>query len=155
MKTLSTKFMILTFTSILIIAGCSRREVNTSTAQSFDSVVSIHLRAITTANLEALDPTVGDSVTMISPFGHRTTTKTQFMDLHRYWFSQTNWEYKHTILEKKHSDSLGYALLQYRYTEKDSIGNARSDDNYLVLVFRNSNEGWKLVHDQNTRIPKQ
>jgi hypothetical protein len=48
---------------------------------------------------------------------------------------------------------MGYILLKYRYTEKDSVGNGTSNDNYLVLIFRNSKEGWKLIHDQNTRIP--
>jgi ketosteroid isomerase-like protein len=146
-------FISLAITSIALVSGCNNRQQNTSGSQSFDSAVSIHLRAIATANLEALDPTVGDSVTMISPFGDRTTTKAQFMDLHKFWFSQTNWTWTPTILEKKHSGSQGYTLLKYHYTETDSTGNTRADDNYLVLIFRNSKDGWKLIHDQNTKIP--
>ena len=153
MKTLRALFLPLAVSAIALAAGCSNKQESASTAQSFDSAVSIHLRAIATANLEALDPTIGDSVTMISPLGDRTTTKTQFMELHKYWFSQTNWTWRPTILEKTHSDSLGYTLLKYRYTEKDSAGNIRSDDSYLVLIFKNSNAGWKLIHDQNTKIP--
>ena len=144
-----------TFIAVTIIA-CSEKEKTNISGQSFDSAVSLHLRAIASANIEELEPTVGDSVTMISPFGDLFTSKDEFMNLHKAWFTQKNWEWSYNILKREYLDSLGYTLLQYRYTEKDSVGNiTRASDNYLVLIFRNSKEGWKLVHDQNTSIPKK
>ncbi len=51
------------------------------------------------------------------------------------------------------SDSLGYALIKYKFTQKDTVGNIKFQDNeYLVLIFKNSTQGWQLVHDQNTQI---
>lgn len=151
MKTFLLKLLSLAFISASM-TRCGKNEYTVNTSRLFDSTVSVHLHAIATANLEELEPTVGDSVIMISPFGDRVKSKTQFMDLHRNWFTQTNWEWTPIILETEHTDSLGYTLLRYVYSEKDSAGNTSSNDNYLILIFRNSKEGWKLIHDQNTRI---
>ena len=69
MKMLCIELISFALIGVAIIGGCSKKDANASADESFDSTVSVHLRAIATANLEQLDPTVDDSVTMISPFG--------------------------------------------------------------------------------------
>ena len=91
-----------TFISVTIIA-CSEKEKTNISGQSFDSAVSVHLRAIASANIEELEPTVGDSVTMISPFGDLFTSKDEFMNLHKAWFTQKNWEWSYKILKREYS----------------------------------------------------
>jgi ketosteroid isomerase-like protein len=116
--------------------------------------LAVHLNAIVTANLEQLEPTVADSVTLIFPDGQKMNSKADFMQLHESWFKETNWQWKPTFLKSHNSDSLGYALIQYQYSELDTTGIAKfTNDNYLVLIFKNSRKGWQLIHDQNTRIP--
>jgi ketosteroid isomerase-like protein len=142
--------------AIVFLANCSKRTESPTAGKSFDSTLAIHINAIRNSNLAELDPTVADSVILISPMGERLHSKKSFMKLHENWFKKKNWEWEGTFVRTESTDSLGYALIQYSYTEKDSIDNITfRNKNYLVLIFRNSPKGWQLVHDQNTGIPIQ
>ncbi|ELR71157.1 hypothetical protein C900_02961 [Fulvivirga imtechensis AK7] len=135
------------------MGACGERERTGNIKQTFRSTVDIHLDAITTRNLTKLEPTVAEQVTMIGPDGTKLDTKGVFMDFHKKWFAQKNWEWKGKILITENSDSLGYALVQYQFTQKDTTGNITFQDNeYLILIFKNFPEGWQLMHDQNTQI---
>ncbi len=141
--------------AIILSVACNSREKHAGQKQSFLNGLEIHLNAIENRNLEELGPTVADDVSMISPNGDKMDSKETFMDFHKNWFEQKNWEWKGNILNTESSDSLGYALLQYKYIENDSLGKSiYESDAYLILVFRNDREGWQLVHDQNTKIIK-
>jgi ketosteroid isomerase-like protein len=140
---------------ILFLAGCNDQKKPSVVAQSFDSTLVIHLNAIQNSDLAALEPTVADSVILISPAGQKMHSKKSFMTLHENWFKQKYWQWEGTLVRTESTDSLGYALIQYTYTQKDSVGNISfQNNNYLVLIFRNFQNGWQLVHDQNTPIPK-
>jgi ketosteroid isomerase-like protein len=148
------KYTPLLFIAIIFLASCRDQSPSAETGKSFDSTLAIHLNAIQSSNLAALEPTVADSVTLISPMGERMTSKESFMTLHENWFKQKYWQWEGTFLRTESTDSLGYALMQYVYTQKDSVGNVKfQNKNYLVLIFKNSPKGWQLVHDQNTPIP--
>jgi|GEM_PF-1340054 len=122
---------------------------------TFEHTLAVHLHAIKTGNLTELEPTVGESVAMIAPTGSKMDSKEVFMKFHKNWFSTKDWEWEGDIVRTESSDSLGYALIKYKFTQKDSVGNIRFQDNeYLVLIFKNSARGWQLVHDQNTQIKK-
>jgi ketosteroid isomerase-like protein len=140
--------------AIAFCASCGDQGGSSIAEKSFDSTLAIHLNAIKNANLSALEPTVADSVTLISPTGDRMNSKEAFMKLHENWFRQKYWQWEGTFLRTESTDSLGYALIRYTYTQKDSIGNVKfQNKSYLVLIFKNSAKGWQLVHDQNTSIP--
>jgi len=135
--------------------GCNPGVGNKAQGQSFEQGLKAHLEAVENRDINKLGPTVGKDVTMIGPDGDIMESKIQFMEFHRNWFKMDQWEWKAKILETKSNDSLGYGLVKYRYTEKDSTGaQIYGSDAYLVLVFQNSGNGWQLVHDQNTRIAK-
>src|SRR5690606_19330616 len=135
--------------------GCRPGVENKTGDQSFEHGLRTHLDAVENRNIKKLGPTVGKEVMMIGPDGHVMESKTQFMEFHRNWFKMDHWQWKAKILETKSNDSMGYGLVKYRYTEKDSTGaQVYQSDSYLLLVFQNSGKGWQLVHDQNTRIAK-
>ena len=137
----------------LILVACINEEQTDNSKESFHTTVNKHLHAITTRNLETLEPTIAENVSMIGPDGTKLDTKTVFMDFHKNWFALDNWEWKGKVLTTESSDSLGYALVQYQFIQKDTTGNTLLQDNeYLVLIFKNSPNGWLLVHDQNTAI---
>lgn len=139
---------------MFILMNCTGPNNRSKVLNTFDSTLAVHLEAIRSSDLERLAPTVSDSVTLISPRGDKMVSKEAFMALHRNWFKQTNWKWTPQVLKSEAVDSMGYALVQYRYTEQDSTGSIQTDNtNYLVLIFKNSEAGWQLVHDQNTRIP--
>ncbi len=136
-----------------LTVACKPEEKNILNKHSFKEDLKIHLQAIQNRNFADLEPTVGDNVSMIGPDGTKMDSKEQFLEFHKNWFKLKNWEWKGNILKTESSDSLGYALVQYKYTQNDSLGKSIYESNaYLILVFRNSKAGWQLVHDQNTRI---
>lgn len=141
--------------SILLIS-CNNQKVPASTGKSFDETLDIHINAIRNGNLAVLDPTVADSVILISPDGYRMHSKKSFMALHERWFKLKYWEWEGKYVRKVNTDSLGYALIQYKFLQKDSVGTVVfQNENYLMLIFKNSKDGWQLMHDQNTGIPAQ
>ena len=140
--------------AITFLVSCSSKSKAPIEKVSFDSTLAIHLNAIRNGNLAELAPTVADSVILISPYGEKMNSKKLFMNLHENWFKQKNWQWEPIFLRTESTDSLGYALIQYKYSQKDSIGKTIfQNKNYLVLIFKNSRQGWQLVHDQNTGIP--
>lgn len=151
MKTLQN--YILVGLTAIGLTGCQNTNADQTEIKSFDKTLKIHLDAIRQGNLAALDPTVADSVTLISPSGEIMKTKKAFMKLHEEWFKLKNWEWSATMIKTKSNDSLGYTSLQYTFTLKDPRGkNLVTNKNYLLLIFKNSKYGWQLVHDQNTPI---
>lgn len=149
----NTIFNFLIFIISAGLASCSdRKEVNIE-AETFSSTLNKHLNAVHGRNLDELSPTVADSVLLISPDGDLLQSKVGFIELHKNWFSQPNWNWDYKILKKENRDSLGYALVHYTYTQRDSVDSIQFINRaYLVLIFKNSKEGWQLTHDQNTRI---
>ena len=136
-----------------VLTSCDRQTKPAKQTQTFENTLSVHLNAIKSSNLTDLIPTVSENVAMISPDGNKMDSKEVFVKFHENWFKQKNWEWEGDIVRTESSDSLGYALIKYRFIQKDSVGNIQFQDNeYLVLIFKNSAEGWQLVHDQNTRI---
>jgi hypothetical protein len=122
--------------------------------QKFGEVLAIHLKAIKNADLSSFEPTVSDSLIHISPMGEMNRSKAKFIKLHEDWFKRKNWEWEGKVLAKHNDNSLGYALIDYSYIEKDADGNITFKIRcYLTLIFRNSYHGWRLVYDQNTIIP--
>ena len=151
--------------SISAIAICSLRILTificvafvssrTNAQKTFNETLDIHLNAILNADLNKFEPTVSDSIIHISPTGEKNQSKPQFIKLHQDWFKKTNWKWEGTILEKHSTSSLGYALIDYSYIEKDRAGNMLFKIKcYLTLIFKRSDKGWQLVYDQNTIIP--
>jgi hypothetical protein len=151
MKTILTK--VICALVLVVMLSCAKEKSVTTTTNSFRETLDRHLTAIQTSNAEQLSPTIAESVSMISPNGDKFDSKKVFMDFHKGWFTLKNWKWEGKILKTESSDSLGYALIEYDYTQNDSLGNVQfKDKEYLVLIFKNSNEGWQLVHDQNTKI---
>lgn len=150
----NTRFLLL---GMLLCVACNQEQKTKTPIKkaSFQETLEIHLNAVSNRNLEALEPTVAEDVSLIFPQGEKLDSKKEFMEFHETWFQHDNWEWKGEVLKAESTDSLGYGLVQYTYTEKDSVGNAVYSSNaYLLLVFRNSAEAWQLVHDQNTKIQK-
>ena len=138
----------------ILVTGCNNS--NGIKETSFDKTLKTHLDAIINGNLAELAPTVDDNVILISPEGDMLKSKKSFMKLHEKWFKLKNWKWTPKTITKQSNDSVGHVLLQYNFTMKDTLGNTIvNDNNYLLLMFRNSKKGWQLVHDQNTKIKQR
>lgn len=157
LKLKKVKVKINTFLILIAIASlilsCQKGEKNNLNKHSFEEGLKMHLDAIQNRSFKELEPTIADDVSLIYPDGTSMDSKEKFLEFHKDWFKLKNWQWQGNILKTESSDSLGYGLVQYRYTENDSTGNTVYESNaYLILVFRNSKDGWQLVHDQNTKI---
>lgn len=121
---------------------------------SFEEGLQLHLNALINKDIAKFEPTVDDSVVCILPDGDTIITKPEFIEFHKNWFSKKNWELNYTILKTNSVGNFGYAWLQYQYIEKDDRGEVLEayNNNYLSLLFKRSENGWQLVHDQNTII---
>ena len=153
MKKLST-ITAYSFSTLIIFICIAFMPSNVIAQKTFNETLDIHLKAIKNADLKSFEPTVSDSLIHISPMGEKNQSKPQFIKLHQNWFKKTNWHWEGKILEQQSNDSLGYAVIDYSYIEKDTAGNILFKIKcYLTLIFKKSDKGWQLVHDQNTIIP--
>jgi ketosteroid isomerase-like protein len=149
-------FILLFFSGSPLLTGCNDSTETRPHRNSFQQTLTDHLQAIASKDLNKLEPTVGDSVVMISPDGERMDSKEVFIAFHERWFQQKYWLWEYDLIRTYAADSLGYAVLQYSYTQRDSIGVVQyQNQNFLVLIFKNTREGWQLIHDQNTQTPIQ
>lgn len=142
------------FGSALVFCLILSCEKNTqSIREDYNATLKIHLEAIQNRDLNAILETVHDSVTLIFPDGQLLKSKEKFADFHRDWFADKKWSMNPVVLKTNQSDSLSYSLIRYQYNDLDSLGNAINPrSTYLMLTFKLESNGWKLIHDQNTRI---
>lgn len=127
-----------------------------SDRNAFKAVLAKHLHAITERNLPNIAATVADSVTLIFPDGEVLKSRQKFIAFHEEWFKDTTWKMTTEVVRVTESKTLAYALVKYRYEKQNENGTApSSSETYLLLIFEKQTGGWKLLHDQNTRIGGQ
>lgn len=127
--------------------------VHSQSKYSFAGVLSKHLDAITHKDLAGIEATVGDSVLLIFPDGSELKSKAKFVDMHKDWFKDSLWTMSPKILNTKETATLAYANVKYEYTIRKPDGSIASVwPTFLLLIFEKQKDGWKLIHDQNTKI---
>lgn len=120
---------------------------------SFNETLQKHLDAISQKNLDVIKATVADSVTLIFPDGEVLRSKQKFVEFHINWFKDPAWKMTTEILRVQEDGQLAYGLVKYKLINYNKDGSTKSQSTtYLVLVFEKQKSGWKLVHDQNTKI---
>jgi ketosteroid isomerase-like protein len=119
----------------------------------FRATLEKHLGAVAAKNIDVIAATVADSVTLIFPDGEVLQSKQKFIDFHKDWFKDTAWKMTTEILKATEGGALSYGLIKYQYTKLNGDGSIKTQSNaYLMLIFEKQKDGWKLIHDQNTKI---
>lgn len=119
----------------------------------FKLILDRHLKSISGKDLRGMEETVSDSVVLIFPDGELLKSKKKFMEFHINWFKDPNWEMKTQVIQLREDARLAYAFVQYQLTNYTEAHQIKSKSNtYLLLIFEKQKEGWKLIHDQNTKI---
>lgn len=115
----------------------------------FKETVIKHFDSVCNRDLETLITTLPNSgeLFLIFPNGKYDTSVDNFIELHREWFKDTNWELNYEIINTIESSDMGVATIKYTYKDQDG-----ENKTILNLVFQKREEGWVLVHDQNTPI---
>lgn len=124
-------------------------------AAKFDRTLKTHLDAITHRNLKALEPTVGESMTLIFPSGSIRRGKDAFMAFHEGWFADPNWRQPYTVTDVTvEGCQTAWALVDYRFEELDDAGNVvSSSHNMFALTWTYDRGRWLAIADQNTKLP--
>lgn len=121
----------------------------------FHETLQTHLDAITNRDLEALEPTVGESMTLIFPSGSIRRGKDAFMAFHEGWFQDPNWQQPYTVTDVTvEGCRTAWALVDYRYESLADDGTVESSShNMFALTWTFDGGRWLAIADQNTRLP--
>ena len=137
----------------IIIASCEIAFAQPNAGLDFKSTLQKHLNAITNRNLNGIAATVSDSVTLIFPDGELLQSKEKFVAFHKNWFDDKLWKMTILSVSTKESSTLSHALVKYHYIETNNDKTIKSESHtYLLLIFSKEKSGWRLLHDQNTKI---
>ena len=124
--------------------------------QSIDAVFADHVKAVQARDLPALERTItsGEQLTLILPNGTQTATRRAYVDFHKEFFSTRTW----TIQFEPVSRSVGaeFAVLTTKSLYQDvADGKPYRSRSWVTFTFRKEKGEWRLVHDQNTRLPPE
>ncbi len=138
----------------LILTGCAstygpRRAEPTPQLQG---TIQAHLDAIQNRDLDTLLDTIttGERLTLIFPDGTLYETRAEYVAFHKEWFADPNWTMTFEPIRTVESPGLATVLLRTTYEDD---GPASRRQGFLALTFADGGDGWRLVMDQNTRIP--
>lgn len=138
---------------VLAVVAFSPAQAGVVADADLARVLDAHVKAVQTRDLGALEKTItsGEQLELIFPNGKRTTTKAEYLAFHKEWFSTSNWTWKLEPLSVVMSDGMAIVTARTHYEEVED-GKTSGGDNWLSLAFRKESGGWRLVHDQNTRV---
>ncbi|KGN37911.1 YybH family protein [Knoellia subterranea] len=158
--TLAASAAALTATALAAVAVPVANAGSTSTGAAgceaaFHRTLQTHLDAITNRDLAALEPTVGESMTLIFPSGSIRRGKDAFMAFHEGWFADPNWRQPYTVTDVTvEGCRTAWALVDYRYQSLDDAGNVESEShNMFALTWTFDKGRWVAIADQNTKLP--
>ena len=117
------------------------------------ATLDAHVKAVQARDLPALEKTIttGEALELILPNGTRMTTRAAYVEMHRDWFKETNWSWALEPLAVTMTSDMAIVTARTHYEEREG-GDITRTDNWLSLGFRKEAGGWRLVHDQNTRV---
>jgi uncharacterized protein (TIGR02246 family) len=121
-----------------------------------DALFAEHVKAVQARDLAALERTItsGEQLTLILPNGVQTATRQAYVDFHKQFFSEKTW----TIQFEPVSHAIGpdFAVLTTKSLYQDVVdGKPYRSRSWVTFTFRKESGQWRLIHDQNTRLPPE
>jgi uncharacterized protein (TIGR02246 family) len=121
-----------------------------------DALFAEHVKAVQARDLAALEKTItsGDQLTLILPNGVQTATRQAYVDFHKQFFAEKTW----TIQFEPVSRAVGpdFAVLTTKSLYQDvADGKPYRSRSWVTFTFRKESGQWRLIHDQNTRLPPE
>lgn len=141
-------------TGVLALAGCN--PATQLQEPEFEPVLERHLHAIHDRNLAEYTATITDNPNfmVIFPSGDVAMTREEVLAFHKEWFAEDGWTFDLQKVETVRRPGLRVVVLKTHYQQPLEDGTNYESRSWLSLTFGLEEGEWKLVHDQNTRIPK-
>lgn len=113
-----------------------------------------HVAAVQARDMPALERTItsGDALTLILPNGTRTDTRAAYLDFHRDFFASPTWSIRFEILSEIAGPDFAVLTTRSFYSDTDN-GQPVRTSSWVTFTFRREQGEWRLIHDQNTRVP--
>lgn len=121
---------------------------------SLDETFAVHVAAVQARDMAGLERTItgGEALTLILPNGTRTDTRAAFLAFHREFFASPTWSIRFQVLSKVEGPDYGVITTRSFYSDTDN-GQPVNTSSWVTFTFRRENGEWRLIHDQNTRVP--
>jgi uncharacterized protein (TIGR02246 family) len=113
-----------------------------------------HVAAVQARDMPALERTItsGDALTLILPNGTRTDTRAAYLAFHREFFASPTWSIRFEILSEISGPDFAVLTTRSFYSDTDN-GQPVRTSSWVTFTFRRESGEWRLIHDQNTRVP--
>ena len=142
---------------IAVFAGLLSWAVTGVAAESdIDSLFAEHVKAVQARDLAALEKTItsGEQLTLILPNGARTATRQAYVDFHKQFFAEKTWTIEFEQVSRAISPD--FAVLTTKSLYQDVVdGKPYRSRSWVTFTFRKESGQWRLIHDQNTRLPPE
>jgi hypothetical protein len=123
---------------------------------TFRETLELHLDAIRGRDLSKLIETLPrEELSLVTSDGRLVRTTSEFIEMHRGWFSESTWTLHAEVASLVESDDLGVALLRLDYRDEPPGRPPLREASFLCLVFARREGRWVMVHDQNTPIKER
>lgn len=140
--------------ALAIVAGLLNMDSAHARTGMLDSVFATHIAAIQNRNLETLERTIthDDRLTLILPGGEATYSKAEYLEFHRTFFLEPEWSIE--FLEVARIVGSDFAVITTRSRFTYRVNNEpRVSQSWVTFTFAKQGNEWRLVADQNTRLP--
>ena len=143
-----------TTTAYLIVEPKEATDSHESRTAGFHAALDAHIASIAARDVDAYADTLTerDDLQLIFPGGERIDGVEGVIDFHEDWFDDEKWVFSIEVLKTQVGADMAYAFTKTSYQDEEG---APPRFAWLVLVFALEDGEWKLVHDQNTRIPDE
>jgi ketosteroid isomerase-like protein len=142
--------------SILTCAALTLVATPSSAAEpSIETAFAAHVKAVQSRDLVALERTVsdGEQLVLILPDGTLTKTRQEYLDFHKKFFASKRWSIRFDPVSAQVGSEFAVLTTKSLYEDVQDGKPVRSRS-WVTFIFRKEAGEWRLIHDQNTRVPR-
>ena len=118
----------------------------------FKEAINQFCTAISSKNLSKLKefiPVSGDLTAILSD-GAVIDSSQEYLEFHKEWFAEKDWTITFDPVFTEESSEMGYAIIETEYFDKEEDGSPFAIEILKTVIMRKQENGWSIVHSQQT-----